>query len=134
MVPMIELIQQIIMADPFLSGIKGIEISDLGEGMIELDVPLQENILRTGGIMHGGAIMTLLDSAGGLSILTLGNLVNQVTINLNTNFVRPVSAGPVKVRSQVVKSGKNISFCNIELRNGNGEICATASGSWFVFR
>lgn len=129
-----ELIQQIIRADPFLSGIKGIEISDSGEGMIELDVPFQENILRTGGIMHGGAIMTLLDSAGGLSILTLGNLVNQVTINLNTNFVRPVSAGPVKVRSQVVKSGKNISFCNIELRDGNGEICATASGSWFVFR
>ena len=45
-------------------------------------MPLQENILRTGGIMHGGAIMTLLDAAGGLSILTLGNLVNQVTITL----------------------------------------------------
>lgn len=131
---MIELIQQIIMSDPFLSNIKGIEISDSGEGMIEIIVPLHENIQRTGGIMHGGAIMTLLDTAGGLSIITLGNLVNQVTINLNTNFIRPVSSGPVRVKSEVVKSGKNISFCNLELRDGKGNVCATASGSWFVFR
>jgi acyl-CoA thioesterase len=131
---MIELIQQIIREDPYLSNIKGIEISDSGEGMIEILIPFHESIQRTGGIMHGGAIMTLLDTAGGLSILTLGNLVNQVTVNLNTNFIRPVSSGPVRVRSEVIRSGKNIAFCNLELRDGSGKICATASGSWFVFR
>ena len=129
-----EFIESLLKTDPFMSNMGEIGIGEIDSGSIELIVPFSEKITRMGGIMHGGAIMSLLDTAGGLSIVTLGNLSNQVTVNLNTTFLRQVSSGPVVIKSRVVKSGKNMAFCQIELKDGKGDICATGTGSWFVYR
>jgi uncharacterized protein (TIGR00369 family) len=99
-----EIINQILKNDPFLAG------------------------------FGGGAIMSLLDTAGGLSIVTRGNLVNQVTLNLNTDFMRPVSSGPVTITGKVTREGKSIVFCEMEIRDGQDTLCARGTGSWFVFR
>lgn len=129
-----EIINQILKNDPFLAGFGGVDLLDSGDGFVKLTVKFTPSLSRTGGIMHGGAIMSLLDTAGGLSIVTRGNLVNQVTLNLNTDFMRPVSSGPVTITGKVTREGKSIVFCEMEIRDGQDTLCARGTGSWFVFR
>ena len=128
-----DLFAMILKTDNYLSGL-GIEVKEVNPGSVELVIPLKESLLRIGGIMNGGAIMSILDAAGGLSVLSYGEKSNQVTISLNTSFYLPVKEGPVTVRARVTKKGRNVSFSRIELFDAAEKLCAEANGSWYLFR
>ncbi len=128
-----ESIQDFLKMDNYLGDLE-ITVLKADPGFLELSLPLNEKLLRPGGIMNGGAIMTVLDAAGGLVVMTFGDVGNEVTISMNTNFYRGVSEGPLNVKATVTKRGRNITFSRIELRDRNMEICAEATGSWYVKR
>lgn len=128
-----ESIQEFLGMDNYLSNLN-ITVLSAEPGILEFSMPLTEKIMRPGGIMNGGAIMTALDAAGGLVAMTFGDVGNEVTISMNTNFMNGVSEGPVNVKATVTKRGKNITFSRIELRDQKGTLCAEATGSWYVRR
>lgn len=126
-------IQDFLGMDNYLKGL-GITVLEASPGILELSVPLSDYVMRPGGVMNGGAIMTVLDAAGGLVAMTYGDVGNEVTINMNTNFMRGASEGPLVVRATVTKRGKNITFSRIEMWDPAGNLCAEATGSWYVRR
>ena len=126
-----EQIQHLLQTDNYLSGIE-IDVVEASKGYVEFSVPLKEGLLRLGDIMNGGAIATIFDAAGGMAVFTLEHGKNQVTTNLNSNFLRPVASGPVKVTAKVIKPGKRLAFVRMELFDANGELCAEATGSWYI--
>ncbi len=128
-----ESIQEILRMDNYLGDLN-IRVENAEPGMLEFSMPFSDKVMRPGGIMNGGAIMTVLDAAGGLVAMTYGDVGNEVTINMNTNFMRGVSEGPVRVKATVTKRGKNITFSRIEMRDPRGNLCAEATGSWYVKR
>ena len=103
-------------------------------GRFVIEMPLEEKVMRIGGIMNGGAIMALCDLVGGLSILTKDDVMNQVTINIDVNFLRPIAKGPVRAVGESVRIGKTIGYSEMVIYDGNGEECAKGSGNWFLFR
>lgn len=128
-----ESIQGFLGMDKYLGGMD-MKVITADPGILEMTLPLTENLMRPGGIMNGGAIMTVLDAAGGLVAMTYGDVGNEVTINMNTNFYRGVSEGPLNVKATVIKRGKTITFSRIELADATGTVCAEATGSWYVKR
>jgi acyl-CoA thioesterase len=123
-------IKKIIEEDPFLKYV-GIKVLSLNGGHCKLSIDFRQNLTRLGGMLNGGAIATLADAAGGCSVLTLNNGSNQVTVKLDVSFLKPINSGPVVAEAKVKKSGKNLSFADIEIFDGDGVLCATASGIWF---
>ena len=123
-------IKQIIEADPFLKYI-GIKVMTLKEGYCKISLDFRDELTRLGGILNGGVIATLADAAGGCSVLTLNDGSNQVTVKLDVSFLKPMNNGPIVAEAKVTKSGKHLSFAEIEMFDGNGALCATASGVWF---
>ena len=85
-------LKKIFAMDGFLKNIE-FEVSYIREGSIEISVPLRENLMRIGNIMNGGAIMAISDAVGGLTVLTYGSVINQVTVNFSTEFIRPIGIG-----------------------------------------
>lgn len=128
-----EAIHELLRSDSFLSGID-FTVTIAEPGILEFSVPLTKNLLRPGEFMNGGAIMTVMDAAGGLCVMTYGDVSNEVTINMNTSFYRPVMTGPIRVRAEVVKRGRNVTFSEIKLYDGGGKLCAGATGSWYVMK
>ena len=64
------------------------------------------------GVVHGGYAMTLLDSAMGCAVQsTLGVGERYTTLEVKTNFVRPITLDTGRVRSeaQVLHRGSTIS-------------------------
>ncbi len=125
-----DIIKQIIENDPFLKYL-GIKILELKEGYCKLSVDFKRELTRSGGILNGGAISSLADAAGGCAVLTLDQGKNQVTIDLNVSFLRPIKNGPVTVEGRVTKVGKSLSFADMQIFDGEGAKCAVAKGTWF---
>ncbi|HLH85484.1 MAG TPA: PaaI family thioesterase [Thermoplasmataceae archaeon] len=128
-----KLLQDILNADRFLFQFH-ITVTRAEPGFLELSLPVSENLMRPGDIMNGGAIMAVMDAAGGLCSLTTGDVANEVTVSLTCSFLRPVPGGMVHVAVKLLKRGGSLDFCRIEMTDERGEILAEANGVWKVTR
>jgi 1,4-dihydroxy-2-naphthoyl-CoA hydrolase len=64
-------------------------------------------LCTTGGIMHGGALMTFADTVGAaVAFLGLPSGAGTATITSTTQMFRPVTAGEVRARAEVLHRGR----------------------------
>ena len=82
-------------------------------------------LCTTGGVLHGGALMTLADSLGGLcAYLNLPDGAATATISSSTNFLRPVRGGEVHGTSRPVHTGRSVIVVQTELRDDSAALAA----------
>lgn len=115
-----------------LLGLASLEMED-GEARVELE--LTPGHLNLGGIAHGGLLVSLLDFAMGSAVVsTLDGDVGEwcATQSLTTSFLRPVSEGRVVATGRVVRRGRSAAYPEGELRDGAGNLVATAMGVWAI--
>lgn len=89
-----------------------------------------------GGVLHGGAIMTLADSLG--AILAFLNLPEGAqgtsTIESKTNLFRGVRAGSVTGTATVLHSGRSTIVVQTDVRDGEGRRVALTTQTQAVLR
>lgn len=86
------------------------------------------------GVLHGGIQATLLDEIGGwLVMVKLGT--TGVTADMNVRYLKPVKVqkGQLCIRGRIVATEERIAKIKAELFDGEGEKCAEADLSYFVF-
>ncbi len=112
----------------------GIEPITWGDGRAELALTVEDKHLRNLPILHGGVTATLLDSALGVAANTVAPTDRlTVTAQLNINFIRPAFPGERLIATgQVQHAGRQSVVANGEVRCENGQLVATASGT-FLF-
>ena len=82
-------------------------------------------LCTTGGVLHGGALMTLADSLGGLcAYLNLPDGAATATISSSANFLRPVRGGAVHGTSRPVHAGRSVIVVQTELRDDSAALVA----------
>lgn len=126
----LEILKEVLESDPFLKYI-GIKVEKISEGSCVLYMDFKQEVTRFGGMVNGGAIATLADAAGGCAALTSNLGYNEVTVDLEVTYLRPVTEGPVKAISKVIKSGKNLAYALIEVYDGKGNLCSLVKGTYF---
>jgi len=99
----------------------------------EYQVNVQDVHLNSGGITHGGYIMTLLDSGMGSAVhRSLGGKRRIVTIALDVKFVAASQLGDTLVGSaRIIRTTRTLVFARGELRV-NDKVVATADGIWKI--
>jgi len=79
------------------------------------------------GISHGGVLAALLDEAMVYAAVTLGRWVT--TAELTVRYLRPAPTGqPFFVAGEVVRHQRQMVVCKAEIRGGDGELLAFATG------
>jgi 1,4-dihydroxy-2-naphthoyl-CoA hydrolase len=75
-----------------------------------------------GGVMHGGALMGLADSLGGLcAYLNLpAGAMATATVESKTNFFRPVKEGRVTAVSRPLHVGRSFIVVETDLHDAEG--------------
>ena len=111
-----------------------VKIQDVGPGHCDLSIELVDIVMRPGGIMNGGAIMSLCDLAGGISAMSLQDVRNAFTVDLNTQFIEMINNGPVKFHGEVIRAGKSTAFIDIDVRDSMGKLCSRSTGIWKIIR
>lgn len=80
----------------------------------------------TGGVMHGGALMTLADSTGAIcAFLNLPRGAITTTIESKTNFMRGIREGDTATAfSEPLHVGRTTIVVRTEIRDGRDKLVA----------
>jgi uncharacterized protein (TIGR00369 family) len=79
----------------------------------------------SGGVLHGGAVMTLADSLGGIcAFLNLPEGAGTSTIESKTNFVRGVREGEVTATTEPIHVGGRTIVVQTRVQDEKGRLVA----------
>lgn len=127
-----EEMQKAMVADGDLFRTVGYTVTELGDGSAELTFPYSEAVSRRGGMVHGGIIMYSLDNACGIAVMTVNPGTDQLTVELKVNFLKTLKKGPFTVRGKVISRGRKLAVAEGEVRDADGGLCATSTGTWYM--
>ncbi|MCL4518117.1 MAG: PaaI family thioesterase [Thaumarchaeota archaeon] len=113
----------------------GFKIDRVGDGLAELSFKFSDAVSGRRGHphVHGGVIMTALDTAMGLAAMTVNTGTDQSTLELKANFLSPMIREPFIVRGRVIRNGRSTAVVEGEAIDSEGTVCAKALGTWFKF-
>ncbi|MBJ6136075.1 PaaI family thioesterase [Marinobacter litoralis] len=109
----------------------GFEVIEWRKDWAAVELELNDSHLNRNRYVHGGVVMSLLDSACGLSgvyCAVPGNVRRCITVSMNTQFMKPVNEGVLRAEAQVISRGRKIYFVEARVFN-QGELVATGSGT-----
>jgi len=89
------------------------------------------------GSVHGGIALTLLDSAMGCAVhTTLDAGVGYTTLEVKTNFVRPITAdtGLIRCEGHVIHSGSRVATAEGKLTDAAGKLLAHGTTTCLIIR
>ena len=89
------------------------------------------------GSVHGGIALTLLDSAMGCAVHTLLEAgVGYTTLEVKTNFVRPITAdtGAIRCEGTVLHAGSRVATAEGKLTDAAGKLLAHGTTTCLILR
>ena len=101
----------------------GLEIVSASPEEVRARLPFQDRLCTAGGILHGGALMSLADAAGAYcAFLNLPEgSTGTATIESKTNFFRAVRDGHVDATSRPLHIGRTTIVVETDLHDGAGK-------------
>ena len=109
---------------PFAAA-SGVEVLAASSEEVRARLAWSEERCTSGGVLHGGALMTLADSAGALcAFLNLPEGATTATVESKTNFFRPVTAGHVEAIARPLHVGRTLVVVLTELWDHRGRRAA----------
>lgn len=113
----------------------GFHIVAVGDGFAAFEGQTSEDILNPMGGVHGGWMLTLIDSATGCAAFsTLPPGVGYTTVETKANFSRPVSAttGLVRCEATLLARGRTILSAEARVTDGAGRLLAHGTSTLLV--
>jgi 1,4-dihydroxy-2-naphthoyl-CoA hydrolase len=108
---------ELVAAMPFAARL-GVEIEAAGAEEVRGGLAWRDDLCTAGGVLHGGALMTLADSLGALcAFLNLPAGATTATIESKTNFFRAVREGRVSGVARPLHVGRSFVVVQTDLRD-----------------
>jgi len=120
---------------PPFAALLGLRIAEVAEGRVTFTAEPTEAAYNPLGLVHGGWIATILDSAIGTSLTTLmppGKAV--VSLDLQVRYFKPLTAasGLVRCEGSVINLGRTYGTGEARLIDASGRIHAHATSTCAV--
>ena len=117
---------------PGFAELVGFDVSTDGSGVGNGRLTIQDRHLNPNGVVHGGVLFTLIDTAMGaalMSCLDEGDIC--ATIQISMNYLKPVVSGVVECQVNVVNRGRRFANLHGELYVGE-KLVGTADGNFAI--
>lgn len=109
----------------------GIELEEVGAGTATLAIQVRKQLTQNHGLVHGGAIASLIDTATAFAIISLLAPKEKVTtVDLTISYVRPVTGGRLKAVATVVRAGRRLFVVSADVFDKEGKLTATALSTY----
>jgi len=115
----------------------GAELVSVGDGEALFRCTPDESTYNPIGMVHGGLLCTLLDSAAGCAIHTLLPAgAGYGTIEIKVSFLKPLTAssGPIEAHGRALRVGGRVAFAEAHARDQKGELVGHATTSLALSR
>jgi len=111
----------------------GIEVVEARSGSVTVSMTVTDRHVNLQGLVHGGMLAILADTACGLSIrsaLEPGRL--HVTADLDIHFLAPAKPGMLIGRGKAIKVGRSLAFAEASIEDSEGRLLAKAQSRFSV--
>jgi uncharacterized protein (TIGR00369 family) len=134
-----EFLEAIIAAElppPPMAALVGAELLAVGDGEALFACTADESTYNPMGIVHGGLLCTLLDTAAGCAVHTLLPAgAGFASIELKVSFFEPLQAGDrIEVRGSVLRIGGRVAFAQAHARDARGRLVGHATTTLAIAR
>lgn len=105
----------------------GLELGDVADGQVSVHLPVRDELLQNQGVVHGGAVASLIDTASAFAVLSQIDLHEKVTTtDLTIHYLRPATSGRMTATARIVRGGRRLFVLSVEVTNEVGLLLATA--------
>jgi uncharacterized protein (TIGR00369 family) len=109
----------------------GIQLDTVEPGMATMTMEVRPELTQNNGVVHGGAIASLVDSATAFAIIPLlQEQETATTVDLTISYVRPLTKGVVKASARVLREGARIIAVSADVFDQAGNLAATALSTY----
>ena len=130
----IQKIEAAIQQIPFVS-LVGVRLDDAEPGVARMSLEVRRELMRNNGVMHGGAIATLVDTTAAFAVIPLlADTEMSVTVDLTLSYIRPVTRGRAHASARVLREGSRLIFLTVEVLDDDGNVVATALTTYSKLR
>jgi uncharacterized protein (TIGR00369 family) len=121
-----EIIGEFVAASPF-AGELGLRLDHVGGDEAVLVLPFRPGLATMGDVVHGGAISTLIDTAGMAAAwaddVEPEHLAGS-TVGLTVDFLAAARGTDLTARARVLRRGRSLCFCEVDVTDAGGELVA----------
>lgn len=117
---------------PPFAALTGAELASVDDGVVVFRFTPEESTLNPLGVVHGGMLCTLLDSAAGCAVHSqLPAGVGMSSIEIKVSFLSAVRAGgeTLEVEGRALRVGRQVAFAEAHARTATGKLIAHATTS-----
>jgi uncharacterized protein (TIGR00369 family) len=122
---------------PPIAELMGARLVSIDDGAAVFQCAPDESIYNPIGMVHGGALCTLLDSAAGCAVHTLLPVgVGYSSIEIKVSFLAPVRAdsGTLEIEGHSLRVGRHVAFAEAHARLAGGKLVGHATSSLALAR
>ena len=102
------------------------QVTSIGDREVSLLMPHSDELCRSGGIICGQALMSLIDTCMVfVCYLGMGKYSDCATVSQHTTFMRPAIGSDIIATGKLVKGGRTLIFGDVTLTavNDSRPIC-----------
>ena len=108
----------------------GIRLVELRPAFAKTSLKIQDQHLNSVGVVQGGAIFTLADTAFAMACNSGGKVA--LAVNTNLSFLRAIRSGTLYAEATEVARSRKISTCAVRVTDQAGELIALFQGTAFI--
>ncbi|MFD0960097.1 PaaI family thioesterase [Paenibacillus chungangensis] len=113
-------------------GLLGCEVTHADEKSATISLEVAPSHLNLLGIVHGGVLMSMMDSAMGIVVMLAETKESALTTNLNTHFLANTGNGLLLCESELIhRSGRTLTLL-AEVKDEAGKLLAWGSGTYRI--
>jgi len=105
----------------------GLQLGEFGNGEASTYLDVRDELKQNQGVVHGGAVASLIDTASAFAVLTQIEVHERVTTtDLTIHYLRPITEGRMAATARIVRGGRRLFVLSVEVRNDRNVLVATA--------
>lgn len=111
----------------------GLRIVEMAPDRATVEFPVLPHLMNYAGILHGGAVASVIDMAGALAGCYSEDPAQRrvaVTLTFTTSFIGTARAGVVRAVGIRQGGGKQIFMSTVEMFDADGKLIATGQGTY----
>jgi acyl-CoA thioesterase len=102
------------------------------QGFSQCELEVTERLLNPNGVVHGGVIYSLADTAmGGALYSTLSGDESCATIEMKVAYFKPITSGTLSCTAEVLHKSRRLGYLESEVKSGD-QLVAKATGTFSI--
>ena len=108
--------------EPFFS-LLGLHIEEVQPDFCRMRLPFRPALRTAGEVVHGGAVASLIDSAGVVAVWSNvpSEITRGATASITVNYLAAAEGVDLTAEARIVRRGRSVVFVEVDVSSPDGE-------------